>query len=467
MGHELKTPLNAVIGFAQLLTRDPLLSRRQRSDVNMILRSGNDLLKMIDDLLEFSRIEAGQLCLDEADFSLTLILDDAVALFQTRCEDKGLRLVVERDPDLPDFLYGDGAKLKQIIVNLVSNAVKYTPHGCITLRVRLGEIHQEAHCRRLERYRLRIEVEDSGIGMSREHLSRIFHPFERGDGGSGVTGTGLGLVISQKYARLLGGEIRVESRKGRGSRFWVTVMMRKGRPVSMDQTLRDRRVIGLQPDTGPVRILVADDDPVNQTLLNALLAPAGFEVSQAFDGQEAVTLFERLHPHAVFMDLRMPGMDGIEAAQRIKNTPEGREVPVFALTAGNLEEDRHRIIRAGMDACIQKPFKGRQIFELLGQRLGLRYVYEDKKKESVFHPSASPSVSLLPGRVRHSLIKAVEDGNMIRFSELLAPYETLHPELTTMLGHLAENFNYPEIVSILKQQDGQKGMPLRDGLDGR
>jgi signal transduction histidine kinase len=141
MGHELKTPLNAVIGFAQLLARDPLLSRRQHSDVNMILRSGNDLLKMIDDLLEFSRIEAGQLCLEEADFSLALLLDDAVALLQARCEDKGLRLVVERDPDLPDFLYGDGAKLKQIIVNLVSNAVKYTPHGGITLRVR-NEIDQ-------------------------------------------------------------------------------------------------------------------------------------------------------------------------------------------------------------------------------------------------------------------------------------------------------------------------------------
>jgi CheY-like chemotaxis protein len=151
-----------------------------------------------------------------------------------------------------------------------------TAHGGITLRVRLSEMHQDAHCRGSERYRLRIDVEDSGIGMSRERLSRIFHPFERGNDGSGVIGTGLGLVISQKYAGLLGGEIRVESRKGRGSRFWVTVTMKKGQPVSTDQTLKARRVIRLHPDTGPVRILVADDDPVNQTLLNALLTPAGW-----------------------------------------------------------------------------------------------------------------------------------------------------------------------------------------------
>jgi len=463
MGHELKTPLNAVIGFAQLLARDPLLSRRQHSDVNMILRSGNDLLKMIDDLLEFSRIEAGQLCLEEADFSLALLLDDAVALLQARCEDKGLRLVVERDPDLPDFLYGDGAKLKQIIVNLVSNAVKYTPHGGITLRVR-NEIDQGPHCFGTETYRLRIEVEDSGVGMSREHLSRIFHLFERGGDGSGVTGTGLGLVICQKYAGLLGGEIRAETRKGRGSRFWVTVMMKKGQPVSMDQTLKDRRVIRLQPDTGPVRILVADDDPVNQILLNALLTPAGFEVSQASDGREAVTLFEKVRPHAVFMDLRMPGMDGIEAAQRIKHTPEGREIPVFALTAGDLEEDRHRIIHAGMETCIQKPFQAGEIFEMLARCLGLQYVYENSSDASL-QPVAHRPVTSLSDGLRRSLMQAVEEGDMIRFSELLTPFEATCPDLTAVLGHLAENFNYSELLSILGRRDGQDDTLLKDDQD--
>ncbi len=456
--------MNAVIGFAQLLARDPLLSRRQHSDVNMILRSGNDLLKMIDDLLEFSRIEAGQLCLEEADFSLALLLDDAVALLQARCEDKGLRLVVERDPDLPDFLYGDGAKLKQIIVNLVSNAVKYTPHGGITLRVRLRESHQDAHCRGPEKYRLRIDVDGSGVSMSREHLSRIFHPFERGGDGPGVTGTGLGLVISRKYAGLLGGEIRAETRNGRGSRFWVTVMMKKGQPVSTDQVRKARRVIRLHPDTGPVRILVADDDPVNQTLLNALLTPAGFDTAQAFDGREAVALFDRFHPHAVFMDLRMPGMDGIEAARRIKHTPEGREVPVFALTAGNIEEDRHRIIRAGMDACIQKPFQAGEIFEMLARCLGLRYVYENSSDASL-QPVAHRPVTSLPDGLRRSLMQAVEEGDMIRFSELLTPFEATCPDLTAVLGHLAENFNYSELLSILGRRDGQDDTLLKDDQD--
>ncbi len=474
MSHDLKTPLNAIIGFAQLLARDPLLSRRQRSDVDVILRSGNDLLKMIEDLQEFSTIEAGGLSRNETDFSLTRLLDDTEALFRSRCDDKGLHLAVNRESGLPDFLFGDGAKLKKILVNLLSNAIRYTPYGRIDVHVKsvpanqmpgpgldLGpgpdhgsdgspgdDIPLETRSTNLEIYRLRIEVADSGVGMSQEELSRIFDPNSRAETGPRLAGSGLGLFISRTYAGLLGGEIQVQSQKGQGSRFCVTVVMKKGRPVAVESESVPGRVIRLVPESGPVRILVADDDPVNQTLLKALLTPAGFEVFAASDGREAVTLFEQSRPHAVFMDLRMPGMDGYEAAQRIKSSDQGRGIPVIALTASTFEEARQGIEQAGMDGCIQKPVHGPQVFDVIQQYLGVRYVHEQGRGDTTAAAAALP-VFRLPDRLRPPLKQAVADGDMIRFAELLAPFESSHPDLTALLGRLAENFNYSEILSIL------------------
>lgn len=472
MSHDLKTPLNAIIGFAQLLARDPLLSRRQRSDVDVILRSGNDLLKMIEDLQAFSMIEAGGLSRNETDFSLTRLLDDTEALFRSRCEDKGLHLAVNRESGLPDFLFGDGAKLKKILVNLLSNAVRYTPYGRIDMHVKsapaglmpgtdtgpdrdidgppVDDVPLKIRPPDLENYRLHIEVADSGVGMSQAELTRIFDPDGRAETSPRLADSGLGLFISRTYAALLGGEIQVQSQKGQGSRFCVTVVMKKGRLVAVETAPVTGRVIRLEPGYGPVRILVADDDPVNQTLLNALLTPAGFEVFTASDGREAVALFEQSHPHAVFMDLRMPGMDGYEAAQCIKQSDQGRGTPVIALTASTFEEARQRIERAGMDGCIQKPVQGPQVFDVLKQYLGVRYVHEQGRADTATAAAALP-VFRLPDRLRHPLKQAVADGDMIRFAELLAPFEASHPDLTALLGRLAENFNYSEILSILNR----------------
>jgi len=314
--HELRTPLNAVIGFSQLLARDPLLTARQRRDVETIRRCGNDLLAVINDILEVSKIESGRAELCPVDFSLLDLVRDLEGMFRSRCEAKGLFLRVDRDNALPDVLHGDGTKCKQVLMNLLSNAVKFTEYGGVTLRIR-GETCPE------DAVRLIGEVEDTGIGISREDQGELFQPFRQIDNPKQVEGTGLGLAISKEYAQLLGGGILLRSEPGQGSCFRFEAVMRRGRNAPEGTPSSSRRVVRLEPGTGTVRVLVVDDNEDSQRLLKALLLPAGFEVWEARNGNEALERFQRCSPRGVIMDMRMPTMDGYEATRRLKGTAGG------------------------------------------------------------------------------------------------------------------------------------------------
>ncbi|MFH1984657.1 MAG: PAS domain-containing protein [Pseudomonadota bacterium] len=447
MSHELRTPLNAVIGFSQLLARDPLLTERQRSDVQVVLRSGQDLLNIINEILEISRIEAGRLEIKPVDFSIHELLTDLEQMFRSRSEAKGLRLVVERGGDLPEFLYGDSAKIKQVLLNLLSNAVKFTENGGISLRVR-GDVCEEESLEQRDMVRLTIEVEDSGIGISEENLEKIFKPFEQVESTVQEGGSGLGLAISREYAVLLGGEIRVASEPGRGSCFRFTALMPRGKATPGNGLTVPRNVVGLEPDTGPVRVLVVDDNADNQVLLKALLAPIGVEIRQAHNGREALMLFEEFSPHAVLMDMRMPDMDGYEATRRIKNTDKGLATPVIALTASAFEEGKRRIFDAGVDAYLRKPFQHWEVYEILGRCLGLRYVYNEENDLKPLAPTVE-AVFELPEELRAKLRQAVEEGDMDLFTELLEQATESHPELVKKLRKLADVFDYRKLFTLL------------------
>ena len=451
MSHELRTPLNAVIGFSQLLARDPMLTERQRSDVQVVLRSGQDLLEIINDILEISRIEAGRLEIRPVNFSIHQLLMDLEGMFRSRCEAKGLHLVVERDDHLPEFLYGDRTKLKQVVLNLLSNAVKFTENGGISVRVR-SDVYQAQNLPQKERVRLTIEVEDSGIGISRENLEAIFRPFEQVESAANTGGTGLGLAICREYALLLGGDIRVVSEPGRGSCFGFTAVMIKGEAVPKTGAPACREVIGLDPGLGPARILVVDDNPDNQVLVKALLVPMGFEVTQAATGKEALELFKKIRPHAVLMDMRMPDMDGYEATRQIKRTDAGLATPVIALTASAFEEGKQKTLDAGADAYLRKPFQHRELYEILGKCLGLRYVYRDDDERKT-PPITAEAVTVLPEELRTRLRQAVADGNIRLFSELLEPVIESHPELVKSLRKLADGFNYFRLDALLAKKD--------------
>ncbi|MBM9514901.1 PAS domain-containing hybrid sensor histidine kinase/response regulator, partial [Desulfogranum marinum] len=452
MSHELRTPLNAVIGFSQLLARDSILTERQRSEVEVVLRSGQSLLDIINDILEISRIEAGHLEIRPVNFSMHQLLLDLEEMFRSRCEAKGLHLVVEQDDAVPEFLYGDRTKLQQIFLNLLSNAFKFTEKGGISVRVR-GDVCQRDDVVQKETLRLNIEVKDSGIGISAENLESIFRPFDQVEFPMNIGGTGLGLSICREYAVLLGGDIRVVSEPGRGSCFIFTVDMAQGKAISGTGAPAYREAIGLEADTGPVRILVVDDNSDDRVLVKALLAPIGFEVSQAVNGIEALALTKKIKPDAVLMDMRMPDMDGYEATRRIKATAAGLDTSVIALTASAFTEGQQKTLDAGVDGYLRKPFQPWELLEILGRCLGLRYVHREDNDQKLPAPTIE-AVSELSEALRKKLMQAVEEGDMGLFEELLEQAVESHPELVRKLGKLADVFDYPRLNALLAGKGG-------------
>jgi CheY-like chemotaxis protein len=297
-------------------------------------------------------------------------------------------------------------------------------------------------------------VQDTGPGISDEDQGPLFDPFLQTSEGARIGGTGLGLSISWQYARLMGGRLSVSSRKGWGACFRLELPLQKAR----GEILRKRswrRVVGLEPGTGPWRILAVDDKPDNLSLLTSLLRPVGFEVREAADGGQALQVFEDWSPHAVLMDMRMPVMDGYEATRRIRAGRAGQQAIVIAVTAGAYEDSQKETMDAGVDAYLAKPFKAEDLFEILGRYVGVRYAFAERASEvaSVYSPShpASPSAPLrLPRAVVQNLGQAVAEGDMDRLMELIDELEQEHEQTARILRGMAENFAYERIGAWLR-----------------
>ncbi len=423
MSHELRTPLNAILGFAQLMTRDPALTPEQQENLSIIGRSGEHLLDLINDVLEMSKIEAGRVQLEKENFDLYRLLDDLDEMFQLRVNDKGLTLTFDRAPDLPQYVRTDEGKLRQVLMNLVGNAVKFTHEGGVTLRV--NHVDQPAQGTK----RLHFEVEDTGPGIAPEELEAVFSPFvqtESGQAQASQEGTGLGLPISRQFVRLLGGDLTFSSELDRGSLFMFDVQVEPAEPSGIGVARPEKRVVGLAPDQPVFRLLVVEDRETNRKLLVNLLTslgppPSGFEVREATNGREAIEIWERWKPHLIWMDLRMPVMDGLETNKRIKAEDQDQATIVVALTASAFEEDRERILAEGFDDFIRKPFREGEIFDMLARHLGVRFVYEGE--------ATQPTITQ-PGEVR-----AVQADQLTRdtFSELPCDWVASLREAATQL----------------------------------
>ena len=406
MSHELRTPLNAVLGFAQLMERDPSLSAESRAHLRTIHRSGEHLLGLIDDVLAISKIEAGRITLVEQPFDLPRLVHGVVELVRVRAEAKDLRLEYHAE-GLPESVVGDEGKLRQVLLNLLGNAVKFTTEGGISLRVawRNG--------------RASFEVEDTGPGIAPAEVECLFEPFtQTASGRASQEGTGLGLAITRTFVRLMGGEVSVRSAVGRGSTFSFDVALR----VSAEPALRHHetaRVVGLAPGQPRCRLLVVDDSADNRALLTGLLRSVGFEVREATNGREAVDAWADWHPDLIWMDMRMPVMDGYEATREIRrrevvrgpwsvvssepgavatgSTASGSDrtnpdhCRIVALTASAFQHDREAILANGCDDFVTKPFREATIFETLAEHLGVEYVVEGL----VAAPAASDGVEAL------------------------------------------------------------------------
>ncbi len=456
MSHELRTPLNAILGFTQLMERDQTATTIQQKNLRIINRSGEHLLALINDVLEVSKIEAGRTILEEKSFDLYQMLQIIEEMTRSRAEAKGLQLVVEHVSDFPRYVQTDEYKLRQVLINLLNNAVKFTNKGTITLKVGFGDIGSMDD----NRSEILFEIIDTGMGLAPEEIDTIFDAFkQKPKEDASSEGTGLGLTISRTFVQLMGGDIQIESKLGKGSVFKFTIRIKPVDMADVKIAAPSRQVIGLAKDQPVYRILVVEDNEENRMLISRLLTSVGFEVQKAVNGEEAIQLFESWHPHLICMDMRMPVMDGYTATREIrKSKSENRNLPIIALTAHAFEEERREILAAGCNDFVRKPFKEAEIFEIMPRHLDVRFIYEEKKggkeqpSKSLDEVLSRELLTQLPEQLLNDLKSAAKALNLKQTNEFI---EQIHPYNTAVadaLAKLASEFRFEDIVSGISNE---------------
>jgi signal transduction histidine kinase/CheY-like chemotaxis protein len=451
MSHELRTPLNIVLGFTQLMLRNRSLDSQQQNYLDTINRSGEDLLTLINDVLEMSKIEAGRVTLNKTDFDLYSLLDRLQQMFYLKARSKGLRLIFERSHLVAHHIHADESKLRQILVNLLGNAIKFTQAGQIILRV------QPAHSEAPNFLMLEFAVEDTGCGIASGDFDRLFEPFVQTEAGQAQEGTGLGLPISQRFVQMMGGHLTVESTVGKGSIFTFQIQTDAVVSDRIPMPVSSRQVVGLEPGQPPYRILIVEDKLENRRLLGELLTPIGFEVQVATNGQAAIELWQTWAPHLIWMDVRMPILNGFEATQRIKAAGDPASV-IIALTGTAFEEDRVTALSIGCDDFVRKPFRTAVIFEKIAEHLGVRYRYADApeiEKLSPVNAAQAVATSLAVADLAmmsidwvtqlHQAARQVNGKQVLKLIEQIPESETHTIE---QLTHLVEHCCFEEIVAV-------------------
>lgn len=413
MSHELRTPLNAILGFTQVMNRSPKTPTEFHDHLGIISRSGEHLLALINDVLEMSRIEAGQLVVTESDFNLRRLMRSLQEMFALKALQKGLTLSFEVDGSVPQYACSDEAKLRQILINLISNAIKFTTQGNVSVSLgaeATGAATQGSPDDRntpllFPGVRLSFKVRDMGCGIARRDWEAIFETFMQTEQGRQAQGTGLGLSISRQFARLMGGDITVQSTVNVGSTFTCHVLLHQPQTMPLVEPETPLLVIGLELGQPTYRILVVEDVLENRQLLQMLLEPIGFEVHIAGNGAEALTQWQQWHPHLIFMDIQMPIMNGYEATRRLREEEQKQlneasrtakalspraPTKIIALTAYAFEDDHTASLQAGCNDYIAKPFTASVLFELIARHLGLRYCYATETLAAPDLPERQP-----------------------------------------------------------------------------
>ncbi|MDB5321731.1 MAG: Aerobic respiration control sensor protein ArcB [Phycisphaerales bacterium] len=443
MSHEIRTPMNAILGFSQLMQRDQGLTPRQCQYLATINRSGEHLLALINDILEMSKIEAGRTTLNLSTFDLPVLIKDLEMMFRVRTDEKRLSFSVEMIGDVPRYIVTDINKLRQVFINVLGNAVKFTEQGGIGLRVRVDRDSATPPCPCL-----RVEVEDTGPGISPEEQEKLFRHFEQTKTGQQTgTGTGLGLAISREFVRLMGGDITHSSQVGKGSVFVIQLPLKKGDAQAVQATEKPRHVLGLQAGQATCRVLITDDIEDNRQLLAQLLTPIGFEVRLATNGAEAVHAFEEWRPHLILMDFRMPVMDGHEAIRRIRAVDGGKEPKIIAVTASAMDDNRQELMEIGADDFIGKPFREEELFQKIHRHLGVKYVYAEPGHEAA--PELAPqSLVGWPKDLINPMREAVITADLDQLLARIQDVEARDPAIAQGLRRLAEGFQYQKLLDL-------------------
>ncbi|MGK7903601.1 MAG: response regulator [Hormoscilla sp.] len=442
MSHELRTPLNAILGFTQLLAKDRNITPSQQSNLDIITRSGEYLLTLINQVLDVSKIEAGRMTLNETNFDLYLLLDNIRDLFGLKGQQKGLQLIVDRPEDLPRYVCTDEVKLRQVLINLINNAIKFTDRGGIAVRVRCTG---EGMTPKLE-----FEVEDTGAGIAPEELANLFKPFSQtATGKDSQSGTGLGLAIAHSFLELMGGTIEVSSAVGKGSTFAFNVKVTIVEKATVKITQPWGKIIDIYPKHH-YRILIVDNQRDNRQLLIKLLAPLGFDLLEGKDGEEAIAFCRSFVPHLIFMDLRMPVMNGEVACQQIKS--QANAPKIIAVTASVLTEEHRSVLSAGFDDLIGKPFRMEEIYTALEKHLGIKYVYEEasptaRSTEATTIKLTPEMMKSFPSEWRSEFHQAVMEGDLeAMFMQIEKIGE--HRAIAATLEELAKKFQFKQLLEL-------------------
>jgi len=446
MSHEIRTPMNAILGFAQLMLRDRHTTAGQREHLAIIERNGAHLLALINDILEMSKIEAHRIVLQPVAFDLRLLARDLELMFTDRARARGLAFAVSVPAHLPEAVTGDESRLRQILVNLVANAVKFTARGHVHVRLELPAATPSG-------WRLRAQIEDTGPGIPAADLPRLFRQFEQAAAGRAAGGTGLGLAISRELARLMEGDITVTSRPGQGSTFILEVPLGYAEgPVALQRSTPGGMTRRLAPGQPVPRVLVVDDIEDNRRLLDELLASVGFEVRDACDGAQAVEVFQDWQPHAILMDLRMPVMDGNEATMRIRALPRGRAVRIMSLSASAFSENREQMLAAGADDFLAKPFSDEVLLERLGRLLDVTF-----ESTPITIAGAGSAPGPTPGAEKHplpthlvtALRQTLDAADLDHALELIDLVATHDADLARSLRKHIASFDYDRALAQL------------------
>ncbi|HEY1341668.1 MAG TPA: ATP-binding protein [Bryobacteraceae bacterium] len=446
ISHEIRTPLNAILGYSQLLMRDTAMSSQASKSIEIINRSGNHLLTLINDILDMSKIEAGHTKVTNEPFDLVELVNGVAAMFHLRAESKKLRFHVTLSPGCPRYLESDRGKILQVLINLLGNAVKFTENGAIELRI---AVEEDADGRNW----LVVQVEDTGFGIAQEEQEALFHPFtQTRSGQTAHNGTGLGLAISQQFAKLMGGAITLTSEMGVGSTFRFAVPVRLCEADSLPAPA-ERPVEGLESGSGSIRIVVADDDAQNRGWLKGLLELTGFVVEEAVDGNQAVLRWQEWKPQAILMDLRMPGVNGLEATRRIRALPGGRDTVIIALTASAMEMDRRAALESGVTDFLSKPVLENEVLRALEKHVRLSYRYGEAKPELKTPETAEPAgaaVDRISPGLRSELLSAVRRGEKDRLDRIIGEIGQQDLACAGALQELAEKYEYDTLTELLE-----------------
>ena len=453
MSHELRTPLNAILGYSHLIMRDDSLTDKQLEYLNTVNRSGEYLLALINDVLEISKIEARRITLEQANFDLHTLIYDLEKMFRIRTNAKDVKLYIVGINDIPRYVIADENKLRQILINLLENAIKFTDQGSISLR--MAAIYKP-----LDDLCLVIEVEDTGMGIAQEEYEKLFKYFEQtASGRQSQRGTGLGLAISREYAHLMGGDITITSQVSKGSTFRMEIDARLGREKELTEGMEKHKVIGLEQGKDRIpRILVAEDQVESRKLLYRILEIAGFEVREAANGMEAVEISEQWRPHFIWMDIRMPVMNGLEATRLIKSTAHGKLIKIVALSAGAMEEEKEIILTAGCDGFIGKPYREEEIFEVMAEQLGLKYLYQEKADKEChnqceYYVNFKELAASLDAELGNQLYEAVLKLDTDQTIKIIEKISAQDPFVGKILSKLANNLDYGSLLELFEKID--------------